>query len=63
MPKVYTLSGNHGEYESDKWNGIIGNNNSTISVNWLLSLSGSDKTFNFSGDITVTYKDYSLNSI
>ena len=62
MPKVYTLSGNHGEYESDKWNGIINNNNSTISVDWLLSLSGSGKTFNFSGDMTGTYQNYRLNS-
>ena len=62
MPKVYTLSGNHGEYESNKWNGIIGNNNSTISVNWLLSLSGSGKTFYFSGDMTGTYQNYRLNS-
>lgn len=62
MPKVYTLSGNHGEYESDKWNGIIANNNSTISVDWLLSLSGSGKTFYFSGDMTGTYQNYRLNS-
>lgn len=62
MPKVYTLSGNHGEYESDKWNGIIDNNNSTISVDWLLSLSGSGKTFNFSGDMTGTYQNYRLDS-
>lgn len=62
MPKVYTLSGNHGEYESDKWNGIIGNNNSTISVDWLLSLSGSGKTFYFSGDMTGTYQNYRLTS-
>lgn len=62
MPKVYTLSGNHGEYESNKWNGIIDNNNSTISVDWLLSLSGSDKTFNFSGDMTGTYQNYRLTS-
>lgn len=60
MPKVYTLSGNHGEYESNKWNGIIGNNNSTISVDWLLSLPGSGKTFNFSGDMTGTYQKYFL---
>ena len=60
--QVYTLSGNHGEYESDKWNGIVDNNNSTIKVNWFLSLSGSGKTFDFTGDKSGTYQFYNLNS-
>lgn len=61
--KVYTLSNKQAQYESDKWNGIVDNNNSTISTNFLLSMNNSGFTHNFSGgDISGTYQLYVFKS-
>lgn len=56
--KVYTLSNKQAQYESDKWNGIVDNNNSTISTEFLLSMNNVGFTHNFSGDISGTYQLY-----
>ena len=59
--KVYTLSNKQAQYESDKWNGIVDNNNSTISTDFLLSMNNVGFTHNFSGgDISGTYQLYSF---
>lgn len=58
--KVYTLSNKQAQYESDKWNGIVDNNNSTISTQFLLSMNNVGFTHNFSGDISGTYQLYSF---
>lgn len=61
--KVYTLSNKQAKYESDKWNGIVDNNNSTISTNFLLNMNNSGFTHNFSGgDISGTYQLYTFKS-
>lgn len=56
--KVYTLSNKQAQYESDKWNGIVDNNNSTISTEFLLSMNNVGFTHIFSGDISGTYQLY-----
>ena len=60
--KVYTLSNKQAQYESDKWNGIVDNNNSTISTQFLLSMNNVGFTHIFSGDISGTYQLYSFRS-
>ena len=60
---IYTLSNNKAQYEPSKWNGIVDNNNSTISTTWILNVNNSDDIFNFpagSGK-TGTYKKYQVN--
>ena len=60
--KVYTLSNKQAQYESDKWNGIVDSNNSTISTRFLLSMDNAGITHNFSGDISGTYQLYDFKS-
>ena len=36
---IYTLSNNKAQYEPSKWNGIVDNNNSTISTTWISNIN------------------------
>ena len=59
---IYTLSNNKAQYEPSKWNGIVDNNNSTISTTWILNINNNDGIFNFpagSGK-TGTYRRYQV---
>ena len=59
---IYTLSNNKAQYEPSKWNGIVDNNNSTISTTWILNKNNNDDIFNFpagSGK-TGTYRRYQV---
>lgn len=60
---IYTLSNNKAQYEPSEWNGIVGNNNSTISTTWILDPNSSDGIFNFSAGSgkTGTYRRYKVN--
>ena len=61
---IYTLSNNKAQYEPLEWNGIVDNNNSTISTTWVLDINGSDDgIYNFPADSgkTGTYKRYQVN--
>lgn len=57
---IYTLSNNKAKYEPSKWNGIVDNNNPTISTTWILNINNSDNIFDFTDDSgkTGTYKKY-----
>ena len=59
---IYTLSNNKAQYEPSEWNGIVDNNNSTISTTWVLDINSDDDIFNFPADSgkTGTYKRYQV---